>query len=194
MSTPSISSRLDAINVILTAVGEQPVSSLSNTTADAANADAVLTEIDREVQTKGWNFNTDYDVPLTPNGDGEIIMPDTTLRADVSAYEHPALDVTMRGRKLYDKATRSHVFTIPVKATVVTALTFEDLPEACRRYITVRAARVYHDRFVGTETAHRFTAEDETRALIAFMDTEHADAALNIFTGNPRFQAGLSRR
>ena len=190
----TLTSRLDAVNVILGAAGESPVGSVTGTTADAAAADGIIQEISREMQSEGWHFNTETDVPFTPDSDGFINLPSSVLNIDVDGLAFPNIDPVQRGSKLYDKAARSYVFTTPIKAEVIYMLEFEDLPEAARRYVAVKSARVFHDRYIGSEVEHRFTADDESRsrAVLDALNMDNQDA--NIFTGNPLFAQWLRRQ
>lgn len=187
MATPALTSRLDAVNTILTASGEQPVSSLDGTTADAANAEQVLDEILRDVQTKGWHFNTEEEVPLAPDTSRQITLPANVAKIDLSGSETADVDIVQRGVRLYDRKAHSYEFSRTLKVDVVYLLPFEELPEAARRFITVKAARVFHDRFVGSESTHRFTEQDENiaRTELNRADLDNSDA--NIFSSNQRF-------
>lgn len=187
MSTPALTSRLDAVNTILTASGESPVSSLGGTTADTANAEAVLDEVLRDVQTEGWHFNTESEVPFTPDNSKLINLPANVAKIDLSASDTQEVDIVQRGTRLYDRKARSYEFKRPLKADVVYLLPFEELPEAARRFIAVKAARIFHDRFVGSETTHRFTEQDEIRARMALTSANTDNADANIFTSNPMF-------
>uniref|UniRef100_UPI0040473467 hypothetical protein n=1 Tax=Shewanella sp. TaxID=50422 RepID=UPI0040473467 len=52
-------SKLDAVNTMLSSIGEAPVSSLSSGLIEAEIAETILDTIDREVQSMGWHFNTE---------------------------------------------------------------------------------------------------------------------------------------
>ena len=52
------SAELDAINEMLAAIGESPVTTLDEDgSADVANARRILNRINRQIQSKGWAFN-----------------------------------------------------------------------------------------------------------------------------------------
>lgn len=191
----ALTTRLEAVNTILSAAGESPVVSLTATTADAANAESILDEVSRDVQSAGWHFNTEDEVPFVPdNTSHEIALPSNILKIDLDVYTYPDLDVTQRGPRLYNKATRSYTFNQTVKATVVYYLEFDELPEQARRYITVRAARVFHDRFVGSETQHKFTEIDEYTARQNLVAINLRNADVNIFRANARMAWDARRR
>ena len=56
----SATTKLEAINTMLSVIGEAPVSSFeANATGDVAIAKNILDEVLQEVQTRGWHWNTE---------------------------------------------------------------------------------------------------------------------------------------
>jgi hypothetical protein len=164
--TTAATTKLEAVNVILSTIGEAPFNTLTGPlTADAAIAVSTLDEITKEVLMRGWDFNTEDEVSLAPDMDGFIAVPANVCTIDVEASQDTNIDVTTRDGRLYDRKSHGFVFGGPVKANVTYLFTFEQIPEAARRYIMVRAARVFADRQVGDTVRHRFTEMDEARAL-----------------------------
>ena len=51
---------LEAVNIMLSSIGEAPVNSLSSGLVDAELAQTTLHNVSREVQAAGWSFNTEY--------------------------------------------------------------------------------------------------------------------------------------
>ena len=51
---------------------------------------------------------------------------------------------------------------------IVYLLPFDEIPEQAKRYITIRSARIFHDRTLGANTLHKFSLEDEEKALKYF--------------------------
>ena len=49
---------LDAINLMLSSIGSDPVSDLDETDVDVANAKRILEDTSRNIQRQGWDFNT----------------------------------------------------------------------------------------------------------------------------------------
>jgi len=175
------STELDAINTMLTTIGESPVNSISASTADTRIAQLILQEVDRATQIKGWNWNTEKDVPLTRNGSNQIVLSANVVRADVSRTEYPSVEVVQRGNKLWDKKNKTFTFTADLKGEVVYLLPFTDLPEQARYYIVVRSARLFQQRMIGDATGSAFSAEEETTAFMALNDSEDETADHNIF-------------
>jgi len=176
------STELDAINTMLTTIGESPVNSISASTADTRIAQLILQEVDRATQIKGWNWNTETDVVLTPNGSTkEITLANNVVRISIDKRTYTDIDVVQRGTRLYDKKNKTFQFSSAIKAEVVSLLPFTDLPEQARYYIVVRSARLFQQRMIGDSTGSAFSAEEETTALMALQDSEDETANHNIF-------------
>lgn len=186
---------LEAVNTILAVIGESPISSLQEgaAVADAVTARSTLSEVCRAVQSRGWHFNTDKDVTLTPAAyTNEIIVPLNCLRVDTTE-EYKDNDVAHRGTKLYDRRKQTYQFTTSVKVDMVVLLPFEELPETARHYITIKAARVFQSRTVGSDALFQFTAVDERDALAALKRAEGITGDYNILTGNSTVYRVLNR-
>lgn len=177
--------KLNALNTILSVVGEPPLNDL---TGDASkNADAVLAlnildEIGREVQSSGWHFNTVKEVPLAPDSSGTIQITGDIARVDTELVsESRSYDLVLRGSTLYDRKNRTSVFTKTIKVTVVYLLDFENLPEVAKRFVTIRAARVFQDRLIGEPNQHSFNSRDELNAWTALREFEMDTGDHSIF-------------
>lgn len=182
----TLTTELDAINIMLGTIGESPINSLDAATGvvDAVTARSILSEVAVQVQEEGWHFNTDYEFVLTPSvGTGEIFVAPNTIEVDVSAYTSDH-DVAIRGNRLYDRKNKTYSFANSIKADLTILLEFNELPQAARHYITVRSARVFQQRVVGSDTLGSFTEQDEARALRAVRRYEAKTGDYNILTSN----------
>ena len=182
----SPTTELEAVNTMLTSIGEQPIQNLDDLAGltDASIARQILSNVSRAVQSRGWVFNTDLDKVMKPDQYGEILLNDTILRVDTTTrLRDPDNDIVERGRKLYDRQTNSPRFDADakVKVNLIIYLNFKDLPEPARRYISIRAARIFHDRVVGSGELHRFYQEDEMQAWATLIEYEGDTADYNIF-------------
>lgn len=183
----SMTSELDAINIMLGTIGESPINSLDAATGvvDAVTARAILSEVSVQVQEEGWHFNTEYEFILTPSLDTkEIYIPANTIEVDASEYDRNDIDVAIRGNRLYDRKNKTFQFQQDIKADLTILLEFNELPQAARHYITVRAARVFQQRVIGSDTLGSFSERDEARALRSMRRYESKTADYNILTGN----------
>lgn len=182
----TLTTELDAINIMLGTIGESPINSLDAATGvvDAVTARSILAEVAVQVQEEGWHFNTDYEFTMTPSvGSGEIFVAPNTIEVDVSPYTSD-VDVAIRGNRLYDRKNKTFSFSKPIKADLTILLEFNELPQAARHYITVRSARVFQQRVVGSDTLGSFTEADEARALRAMRRYEAKSGDYNILTSN----------
>ena len=182
----TLTSELDAVNIMLGTIGESPISSLDASTGvvDAVMARQILSEVSIQVQEMGWHFNTEENFELTPSATtGEISIPSNCVEVDTFGDDR-YLDVAIRGTRLYNRTDHTFVFSKSIKTELILLLEFSELPQSARHYITVRAARVFQQRVVGSETLGSFTERDEIRALTAFKRFEAKTADHNILTGN----------
>lgn len=174
--------KLQAVNTILSTVGEPPVNSLSAQRADSLIAQTVLDEITREVLSYGWQFNTDEKVVMTPEtSSGYIYVSDSVVRVDMDPAYSQNYDIALRGNRLYNRVTNSYAFAEPITVLQVHLMDFDDMPEPAKRYVTIRAARVFQDRMVGSQTLHAFTAQDEIMALAKMTEYENDVGDYSIF-------------
>jgi len=179
-------SKLDAVNTMLSSIGEAPVSSLSSGLVEAEIAESILNSIDREVQSMGWHFNTELNKSFAQTLAGEILLPADTLRADATLKAN-APNLVQRGLKMYDRVNHTFVIGVSVALDIVIQLIFDDLPEVAKRYIVLRAARVFQDRVVGSNTLHTFQEKDEEQALVQLKDFDKATDDHNIFDNYDTF-------
>lgn len=175
--------KLQAINTMLSAIGEPPVNSLAAQRADSLIALTILDETTRDIQSYGWQFNTDENVVMTPETTtGFLYISDSIVRVDIAYTDDTvALEVVIRGNRLYNRLTSSFVFTEALTTTQVTLLDFDEMPEIAKRYITIRAARIFQDRVVGSSTLHAFEMQDEIAALARLTEYENEVGDYNIF-------------
>lgn len=186
-------SELEAVNHILATIGKRPVNSLNNQSPDAANAVNTLRACSREIQNYGWAFNTDKNLRLTPNVNGEIIVPVNTLRID-TVGQSVEQDVVLRGTKLYNRYTHSYQFDGPIFVDLVSGLDFTELPEAARRAITVRAGRLYQEQYLGSPALAGFTRRDEEWAMAALKKEESKIGDRNFLNSSWSVARVLDRR
>ena len=190
------STKLESVNIMLSAIGESPINTLSETTGsttdntalpiDAQMALDVLQEQNRAVQSEGWSFNTEIDVTLHRNNvTKEVIVPTDILRVDPNIHQHPSVDAIQRGLKMYDRLNNTFEFDEDLICTVVYFRPFTEIPEPARYYITIKAARIFVDRLVSDQGLRTFTEQDELRARSVLMETDLANADHNILRGDP---------
>jgi hypothetical protein len=184
MTITTRTTELEAVNTILSTIGEAPLSTLTGSLpVDGTTAKNILNEISREVQSAGWHFNTQYKVDLTRDTDNKVPIGTDVVRVELNnKYDKSSYDVVQRGSYLFNLAKNSDIFDQDfTENTLIYILQFEDLPEQARRYITIRSARVFHDRTLGANTLHKFSSEDEARSLSVMKQAETATGDNTIF-------------
>jgi hypothetical protein len=175
---------LEAVNMLLAAVGEAAVSSLETaTTVDVTQAKNLLSNINREVQQKGWHFNTEWDVVLSLDSDNRIPLGTTVL----SIYS-PTKMTTIRGREgspfLYDLNNNTFTWTASINdAVTITLLDFEDIPQTARQYITTKAARIFQEEIIGQVSAEAVNRQEEVEAYADLLDDEGERSGFNVGYG-----------
>ena len=184
---------LEAVNIMLAAIGESPVNTLTGTLpVDVKLAQSTLTEVNKEVQTEGWSFNTEIDVELTRDGSNHIALASNVLIVDPNIHDHPDVDAIQIGLKLYDRKEHKYEFDDDLKCTVVYFRTFDEIPEPAKRYINIKAARIFVDRLVSDEGLRTYTQQDEVRARSILMETDLSNADHNILRGDPALTSVFS--
>ena len=187
---------LEAVNTMLSAIGEAPVSSLENTELeDVAVAKNILNETIVDVQTTGYNFNTEYNFKINPDTSGNINVPNNAVYCDVSNRGTTSdKDLVLRGERLYDRENQTFTFTDAVYVDLILILPWDDLPQPARRYCTVKAARRYQNRVFGSDTLNGFTNVDENEALVVMEQADSRSEDANVLTRNYGVFKILSRK
>ena len=172
----AFTTELEAVNTILQIIDEEPVNSLNDELPlEATTALSNLQEVSREIQSKGYDFNTEYEFPLPPNLDGTITLPQSTLSFDVpkQSFNGELKDYIQRGVRVYNRTDRTYIIGKELKAMIVSFLNWDDLPEQFRKWITIRAARITAARTIGDQATVSFTLQEEIEAKA---NAENSDA------------------
>ena len=183
--TTNAATELPAINQILMACGQAPVTTLDETNPDVAIAYQTLLEVSREVQSEGWTFNKEAHYEMTPNTDDEIIIPTNVLQIDLTQANAGDKKVIRRNGKLYDKQNHTDKWTDgAIEVDVLWLFDWVDLPRPIQDYITTRAATITSSRIVGDETQYQILQQKEAymRAMALEYETTQGDYS---FFGKP---------
>ena len=112
--TTNAAHELPAINQILMACGQAPVTTLDETNPDVAIAYQTLLEVSREVQSEGWTFNKEAHYAMSPDDNNEILIANNILQIDLSQSNADDKNV----QKLYDE---NDIFPFDLEVVIVTA-------------------------------------------------------------------------
>lgn len=164
---------LEAVNTLLSAIGEAPINDLDTLgNLYATQARDTLRAVSREVQTAGWWFNESEQYQFTLDAQGRINAPAAILKLYPARGGTP---LVLRGTRVVNPVTAEDTFdSPPVADYVVWHLAYEELPESARRYIAVRAARIFQTSVLGSDQLFVFTERHEEEAYAIFA-AEHAD-------------------
>ena len=199
--TYAVSTELDAVNQILSSVGQAPVTTLDLRNPEVAIVLNTLREINKMVQSEGWIFNTEHHYEFTPNSNKEIVIPSNVLALDVSPEYRNEFDTVRRGGKLYDRQNHSYQWEGPVTCDVTWFFDFTEVPPPIQAYITARAARMSATKLIGDGEINKLLIEQEqlTRATALEYECTQGDYSMfgykdgqNYYTSYQPFNA-LSR-
>lgn len=176
---------LEAVNRVLQMMGEAPVNGLDGQLGLAQQAQDTLLDVSRRVQSEGWSFNTDYERTLQRDNSNEIAVGVNVSRVEVDPYRYPNTDYVQRGNKMYDRRQGTYTFTADLVANVTYLLSWEELPEHARQYITIKAGRQLQEAILGSSELGQInlTAELEARSLFLEEETRLSDHSM--LRGNP---------
>ena len=188
--------KLQAVNTLLSIIGEAPVNSLvPPLTGDTSLADSVLDEISKEIQGEGWSWNTMlYDkIPLDTNG--HSTLPSNTLAVRFNPVSYPSQRFVLRGIKLFDRVKNTYdlrgslgvaltgTTQSDLVAEIIEELAWDDIPETGKRYVMIRAGRIFSNRAITSTSIEAYTQEDEENARQILKRTEDMAQNNNFISG-----------
>ncbi|WYV70504.1 tail protein [Dickeya phage BIM BV-99] len=182
---------LAAINDMLAAIGESPVSSLEgDPNADVANARRILNQVNREVQSRGWTFNIEEGAVLSPDSfSGLIEYLSDYLRITNSG----GTVYVNRGGYVYDRSAKTDVYTNDITVDLIRFKTFSEMPECFRSYIVAKASRRFNIRFFGAGEIEGSLQEQESEAWQQCQEYELDYGGFNMIDGDS-YVGGIASR
>ena len=212
MATTTIDTdtELSAVNSILGAIGQAPITALGNVsttvTTDANGVQTTTSSFDNpevslifnllrdanvDTQAEGWHFNTEYHVKFTPDANKKIAIGDDILSMDLhdnQARRHH--DLIRRNGFLYDKIDHTDEFDGDVDLDIVKLYHFEDLPIPFRRFIVYRASRVAATQLVANAGLVKLLGiqEQQARAALQEYECNQADYSMMGFPEGTAYQ------
>ena len=181
--TYAVSTELDAVNQILSSVGQAPVTTLDLQNPEVSIAVNTLREQSKQVQLEGWSFNTERKYELVRNSTtNEIAFPPTALALDANVeYHQDRYDLVKRSGKLYDKYKHTFTFSEDLKVDVLWYFDFQDLPAAIQEYVTAKAARMCATKMVGDPQLNQLLQEQEATTRAAAIEEECQQGDYSMF-------------
>lgn len=177
--------KLSAVNEILTALGEHPVTRIELKNPTISIILRALTQETKEVQLRGWWFNS-YRTILYPDPDGQVQIPDNAVHWRWISYpSHIAQGVLVDTQRMTSDWTISGIDRI--EGDVVIEYEFEDLPPVVQTWVTKRALITAYINDFGLEEV---VQEYRRQAMVAeqmVMDA-HLQYRRYSTTQSPRYQ------
>ena len=175
-TTIDLDTELSAVNSILGAIGQAPVTSLVFDNPEISFIFNLLRDANVDTQAEGWHFNTERHVRYTPDSvTGKIAIANDVLQLDVSeGWSRRTYDVVKRSGYLYDKIDHTDDFSTidSIDLDVVKMYNYEDLPTVFKRYITYRASRQAATQLVANPNLVKLITQQESLARAAIMEYE----------------------
>lgn len=187
----SSQAELDAVNDILSSIGESPVSTLEgDVNADVVNARRILSKINRMEQSKGWTFNIDETASLVPDSFSQLIpfMPNY-LRV-VSTGGTPYVN---RGGFVYDRIEKTDRFGSAIECQLVTLMEYDELPEVFKSFVVTKAAKEFNMRFFGSPEIDTVLGNDLVDLMQAINEYELDYGGFNAFNSDPFISQAIQR-
>ena len=155
-TTIDIDTELSAVNNILGAIGQSPLTTLNFDNPEVAFIFNLLRDANVDTQAEGWHFNTEKHVKYTPDSvTGKIAIGNDILSMDVhDNHIRREYNLVRRNGFLYDKQDHTDDFSTidSIDLDVVRLYNFEDLPIVFRRFITYRASAAAATQLVANLT------------------------------------------
>ena len=205
MATTTIETdtELSAVNSILGAIGQAPITTLKTSTGNNSLSSQIsenpeiafifnlLRDANIDTQSEGWHFNTEHHVKFSPDSNGNILIPNDVISMDAhDNYTRRTTDLVRRQGKLYDKIKHTYTFTSDLDLDLVRLYEFEDIPVVFRRYIVYRASRVAATQLVANPQLVRLLGVQEQQARSALQEYEcnQADYSMMQFPEGTSYQ------
>lgn len=171
---------LEAVNMLLEAIGSDVINSLNNTHPDAQAANRVLLRKAKMELRKGWWFNTDWGVNYEPDTNNEIV-----IHSNISSVRMENVDYVRRNGKLYDKVNQTYKFDGTQTAYQQIRLpTWDEMEADMQVYVAYLAC----SEFILNETQDKPLSDSYgAKAGLELMELKRTDLKqknINMFNGN----------
>tara|TARA_Y100001970_G_scaffold201951_1_gene245803 strand:- start:1597 stop:2214 length:618 start_codon:yes stop_codon:yes gene_type:complete len=183
-TTIDTETELSAVNSILGAIGQSPVTSIVKENPEVGFIYNLLRDANVDLQNEGWHFNTERHVEYTPDSNGKIAIGGDVLRMDTTdGWVDRTHDVVKRSGFLYDKYNHTDDFSdhTTVKLDIVKLIAFEDIPSVFQRYIIYKASRMAATQLVANPQLVQLLTIQEQQARATCQEYECNQGNHNMF-------------
>ena len=175
-TTIDTDTELSAVNSILGAIGQSPVTSLVFDNPEISFIYNLLRDSNVDIQSEGWHFNTENHVTYTPDSTtGKIAIGNDILQMDITdGWRKRTFDVVKRNGYLYDKYDHTDDWSTSseVSLDITRLLSFEDIPTVFKRYIIARASRLAATQLVANPQLVTLLQQQETMTRSSCLEYE----------------------
>ena len=172
-TTIDTETELSAVNSVLGAIGQSPVTSLVFDNPEISFIYNLLRDSNVDVQNEGWHFNTERHVEYTPDSNKKIAIGDDVLKMDtVGPWKDRKYDVVKRSGYLYDKINHTDEWDSAIDLDVVKLYPFTDLPSPFQRYIIYRTSRLAATQLVANPQLVQLLGQQEQLARATLVEYE----------------------
>ena len=179
-TTIDTETELSAVNSILGAIGQSPVTTISgNTNPEISFIYNLLRDANVDVQNEGWHFNRENHIKQVTGTDNKIVIDASYIRIDNADEWDKTRDFVRRKDsdglwKIYDKV--NHTFEFPNDdhffVNVIRLYNFDDIPAPFQRYITYKAAGRAAVQLVANPQLQQMLGVFETQGRASCMEYE----------------------
>jgi len=193
--TKVVMTELQVVNKMLRAVDIAPVASLTGTVdLEVENAIERFSDINRSVQTMGWDFNTRLQVKYLRDVNNNITVGSNVMSivpSGLSAWK----DLVLRESMIFNRDPNVDSFTLTddVELDIVELINFEDLPQAARNYISHRSTREHERLDSADDTKVEIITDSELRAWATLIN-DHSRASKETLENNPNVFSSIFGR
>ena len=194
-TTIDIDTELSAVNNILGAIGQSPLTTLNFDNPEISFIYNLLRDANVDTQAEGWHFNTEYNVKFSPDATTKkIAIGNDVLSMDFhNNYTKRTHDLVRRNGYLYDKMStkdNKDEFDSDIHLDIVKVYNFEDLPIVFRRFITYRASAAAATQLVANPNLVKLLSNQAGLARAALQEYEcnQADYSMFGFPDNTTYQ------
>ena len=159
-----MTTQLEVLNHVIGVVGETPVSNVNSQHPTAQSALLTITRVSKQFQLRGWWFNREERLTLSPSVGGEIVIPSTTLKIDPV---DTSSKLVWRGTRLYDSLNHTYNIGTSVMVNMNLLLPTNELPEVAAMYLMHKSA---YDFYVADDGD-----PEKAQALLFESDKAYAD-------------------
>ena len=175
-TTIDIETELSAVNSILGAIGQSPVTTIVFDNPEISFIYNILRDTNVDVQNEGWHFNSEKHISYTPDSTtGKIAVGNDVLKMDVTdGWVKRNYDVVKRNGYLYDKYDHTDDWSdiSEISLDIIRLLNFEDIPSVFQRYIIARASRLAATQLVANPQLVTLLQQQETLTRASCMEYE----------------------